>query len=638
MLTFKGFFRLFILLFLFTTSYLAAADYTKYVQDIENRFNKAHHLYKIGETEEAKLVVQSGYFEVFENLEGPIRTNISGKKSYLMEKQFGDLRKMIKANKTPQELKLAMDTLINEMYEVLPEINEGFVLVAEVEHINEEKINITPIKKEINPTWQKVIDNIQEKFNSALEAYDINNSKRTRALIQEAQFGDYRNGALETAIKKYISGSKERNTQKKFTDLIKFIHTKPSKELVKHELNSIISSLTKLARGLPTVKQARIIEVKEVKKKDYSKVVESINKEIKKALDLYQNKKNLKAIEIIQNTYFDIFEESGMEASLGAKDIALKTQIESYFSKLVAQIKNESKLEDINKEFSDMNVLFDEALEILHAKDKNFITMFIFSLLIILREGFEALLIITAIIAYLVKSGNESRLNIVYNALFTAIILSFLTAFGMNLIFGAAAAQNREILEGSVMLIASGLLLYVSYWLLSNAASSQWTNYIKDNVKSSLDKNSVRALWFTVFLAVYREGAETVLFYQALISDAVNNTDYLALTSGFLVGIVALVILYIIMKFTAIKLPIKPFFIFTAVFIYFMAFTFIGQGVMEFVAGKIIEPTLIQAVPTIAALSIYPYLESLIPQAIVLLLGIWASYILLKRRKQTLKK
>ncbi len=507
----------------------SAANYDKYVEDIQDSFDKAYHLYSSGHKDEAKTVLQSAYFEIFESLEGPIRINISSKKAYLMESQFGKLRKMVKKGESAEDLKIAMDAMMAELNEVLPEIN----------------------------TEAEIVD----------------------------------------------EGTKSE--------------TEPANP-------------SELAQSLPLVNETK----KEEKKGDYSLVVEQIYNEFDKAFRLYENGEKKQAVALIQDTYFDVFEASGMEAALGAKNSSLKVNLESYFSKIIALINKESSISDINHEFSDMKLLFDDALDVFHEKNDNFLSLFIYSLMIILREGFEALLIVTAIIAYLVKSGNASRLNIVYSSLFTAIVLSFVTAFAMNLIFGTAAGQNREILEGSVMLVAAALLLYVSYWLLSNASAKRWNNYIKGQIKESLDDNSVRALWFTVFLAVYREGAETVLFYQALIADATTTLDYTALMGGFLAGSVLLLILYFVMKFTAIRLPIKPFFIVTGLFIYVMSFMFIGQGIMEFVEGKIFEPTLIMGMPTITFLGIYPYVETIIPQAIVLSLGLWGLITLSKNARK----
>lgn len=633
----KKFISLFICLTVINTTIFADVNYTKYADDIKQRLNKAYELYISGDSETAKQVIQSSYFEVFENLEGPIRINISSKKSYLMESQFTDMRKMITKDVSQKELRASIDSFIEELNEVIPEITGGHVLVAE----SGNKVNETSIQKEkvtkeriskILPTWRNAIDMIAQSLNEALEKYDPENSKETRSLIQHAQFEGYRNSGIETAIKKYNSSEKEANIQKQFTDMIRFVHKKPSKEELNKKIIALNADILEVAPELGLVKNAKKIEVKQKEevKKDYSIIRDEIYKIFNKAITISESK-NKEAIMMIQNSYFDIFEASGMESAIGAKDATLKADIESSFGKIIALIKNNSSKTAIQNEYKNMKNLFDNALNLLSDSKSGFMAMFIYSLTIILREGFEALLIVTAIVTYLIKSGNEDRLNIVYSSLSLAIVLSFATAYLMNVVFGTAAAENRELLEGIVMLVASGLLLYVAYWLISNASAKRWTNYIKDQVQNSLDKNSVKALWFTVFFAVYREGAETVLFYQALIVDARNNAEYSGLIAGFFVSIFILIIIYILMKYTAIKLPIKPFFIATGTFIYVMTFIFMGKGIMELVEGKIFIPTPIESMPTIITIGIFPYWQTIIPQLLILLLGVWG---LIKIRQQ----
>ena len=117
---------------------------------------------------------------------------------------------------------------------------------------------------------------------------------------------------------------------------------------------------------------------------------------------------------------------------------------------------------------------------------------------------------------------------------------------------------------------------------------------------------------------MFREGAETVLFYQSLIFDAKDSSGYSAIGAGFVIGLVILLVVYFVFKKFSIKIPIKPFFIFTSAIIFYMSIVFVGKGLMEFVEGKIFVPTKIEGFPTIEWLGIYPYYESLVPQAIMI--------------------
>lgn len=611
----------------------AAPNYKALMDEISLRLDKGLASYEQGKIEEAKELVTMAYFEIFENLEGPIRINVSSKKAYLMEAQFGEFRKMIVKGVPKEELKKAMDVLKKEMQEVLPDLESGVVVEGEAtmeQEAKETQNSDTP------KVWQDALAYIKNNFDKAVQVYEPDNSVNTRELIQDAQFEGYRNTMLETAIRQFVSSEKEMSLQSQFLEIIKFIHTRPTKEQLRLKLTSFINELNAICVGLgvPERIAQKQSQTKEQKPKiDTNKVKQELFAQLDKALSQYKEGNAKKATSIIQNAYFDIFEGSGLENAIGAKDANLKAEIESYFSKIIALIKKGSPADRIGEELQQMSLAYDRGAKLIGAEDQGFLALFIYSLGIILREGFEALLIVTAIIAYLIKSNNKDRLSIVYSSVTVAVILSFITAGVMNLIFGKASAQNREILEGATMLVASILLFYVSYWLLSNASAKKWTKYIKEHVADSLDSNSRKALWFTSFLAVYREGAETVLFYQALIADAVTSMDYVALASGFLVGVVGLLVMYFVMKFTAIKLPIKMFFMATGTLIYVMAFIFIGKGVMEFVEGKVLEPTLIDGMPTYIPLGIYPYIETIVPQLFVLLLGIIGIYFLLKNTK-----
>jgi high-affinity iron transporter len=256
--------------------------------------------------------------------------------------------------------------------------------------------------------------------------------------------------------------------------------------------------------------------------------------------------------------------------------------------------------------------------------------------MIILREGVEAILIITAIIAYLLKTDNADKLKIIYNGCITALVMSVLTAVLVKWVFKASAA-SQEVLEGATMLLASAVLFSVSYWLISKAEAQKWMSYIKDKVGSSLSSNSMRALWFAAFLAVYREGAETVLFYQALASDS-TASGLTAIGGGFAIGSILLVGIYLGMRYGAVRLPIRPFFLITGALLYYMAFVFAGKGVMELISGKLFEPSLISWIPTISFIGVYPYLQTLIPQFLIILAAIVGLAVMARQRSVSVRR
>lgn len=124
------------------------------------------------------------------------------------------------------------------------------------------------------------------------------------------------------------------------------------------------------------------------------------------------------------------------------------------------------------------------------------------------------------------------------------------------------------------------------------------------------------------FLAVYREGAETALFYQALFSQASGST--LPLVLGIVAGSVALAIVFILFYRFGIRIPMRPFFAITSLFLYYMAFVFAGRGIRELQEGNALPMTPLRHVPDIPWLGIFPTVETVTIQAVLLVLFAFA--------------
>ena len=243
--------------------------------------------------------------------------------------------------------------------------------------------------------------------------------------------------------------------------------------------------------------------------------------------------------------------------------------------------------------------------------------------LIIVREGLEAILVVGAIIAYLVKSGNKKKLGYVYFGCIAAIAASFLCAWLLSL-WKLANTADQEIIEGVTALIAVVVLFWVSNWMVSKAEADTWNKYIGDQVKTSAETGSVFTLAFTAFLAVFREGAEVILFYQQYLTEP-SEIGYV--WGGFGVGCVVLVVVFIAIRFFSVKLPIRPFFLGTSILMFIMSISFLGSGIKELIEGDVVDmtsPEWLQALipynDVLQVLGIFPVLETLIPQMILTLI------------------
>ncbi|PYP77448.1 MAG: hypothetical protein DMD35_15040 [Gemmatimonadetes bacterium] len=243
------------------------------------------------------------------------------------------------------------------------------------------------------------------------------------------------------------------------------------------------------------------------------------------------------------------------------------------------------------------------------------------SFLIILREGFEAILVVGAVVAFLIKTGHRERLRNIWRGVAYALVASAATAVVLKTILAAMPA-SREIIEGLTLIVAVAVLFSVSYWLISKVEAAKWQQFIRDKVNNALEHGGGRALTFVAFLAVYREGAETALFYQALFNEGPNVA--FPLTMGILAGFAALAVIFTLFYRFGVRIPLRPFFSVTSVLLYFMAFVFIGKGVRELQEGNALPLTAIPGFPHSEFLGLYPSWQGVLSQLALLLLFAFA--------------
>jgi high-affinity iron transporter len=235
---------------------------------------------------------------------------------------------------------------------------------------------------------------------------------------------------------------------------------------------------------------------------------------------------------------------------------------------------------------------------------------------IIIREGLEAVLIIGAILGYMAAVPESRRyIKWVYAGVLAAIALSLLTWWAsLHLI--TISVANRELIEGVTSLIAVAVLFYVTNWLFHKVYVVDWLQYVKEKVGHALSGGSAWLLVGLGFTVVYREGFETVLFYQALLFDA----DGTAVLSGFLVGaIIILAVAYAMLRLSK-RLPLKPFFTVTGLLLMLLAFNFTGSGLRELQEAGVVSATWLAWMPEnlllMETLGIFPTLETSLAQLV----------------------
>ncbi len=620
--------RKYILLFwLFSSSLVSASsDYQQWIDEIHQRLDKTTLLYQQQSYDKARTEVQMAYFELFENLEGPIRINISAQKSYQMEAMFAEIRRLAGVSGSQAEVEAKIHALKKELTAVLPVLTVGHRLKAEQQHSVYENATIVA-------RWQQSFKIMDDLLAQAVSEYQDKHYDKASQLIQQAHWQGFKNSGMEISVRLNRSAQQAAEINQQLSALALFMRQPDQMNTVAWKVTELLQQIEDILPHLPDIQiqeslqqQTNIPDVA-LPSADWGKTADDINRAVADAIAQYRQGQVMPAMLAIQNAYFDQFEASGMESKTGSRDADFKSVLEGRFTRLVSLIKAGSAVDQLNVEADKLKQDLENAVRMLTNGDETSWNLFLYSLLIIVREGLEALLIVAAIIAYLVKNQHQDKLPLIRQSVIVALFASIVTAVIFSWLF-AGAGQSKELLEGITMLLAVIILFSVSYWLLSKVESQRWKAWLQGKFADSLGSGSVIGLWLASFLAVYREGAETVLFYFALAGDVSNASGHLSILAGFVTGCLILLMAYLVMRFTVIRLPLKPFFIVTSGFMYLMAFVFAGKGMLELIEGKLFEPTLLPGIPQMSALGIYPYLETLVPQLMLLLAALFALWMM----------
>jgi high-affinity iron transporter len=259
-------------------------------------------------------------------------------------------------------------------------------------------------------------------------------------------------------------------------------------------------------------------------------------------------------------------------------------------------------------------------------------TIFTSALVILLREGLEAILVLAALIALLIKSGRREALRHVHAGWIAALALGGLTWLAASYLIALSGA-DREIAEGVTAFLAAGMLLYVGLWMHRHAHAARWKAFIETRVASALSGRTRWALASISFLAVYREAFETVLFYQALWLEA-GPDGHLAVGAGFAAAVVGLAALAWLILKAGLRLPVGWFFGVGSVLMAVLAVVLAGKGIAALQeAGSLpVEPLDLPAIPS---LGLYPTWQGVLTQlaVVVLVVGAFASS---RRRERAL--
>lgn len=344
----------------------------------------------------------------------------------------------------------------------------------------------------------------------------------------------------------------------------------------------------------------------------------------------YKPEKALSAGSGFSDLYFGGFEGEGLEFAVGQADAEKMVAIELSFSQLINAAVSGQSVEKVQGLWEALRLKLESA-PMIAGDVATYTELFIQSLLIMLREGVEALLVIAALIAYLRKAGAADRIPLIWAGAASAILASFLTAWLFQSLL-KNSGSSRELIEGFSLLVAAVLLSYMSVWLFARREMQQWQGFIHNKMGQALDQKRLSAIVIVSFFAVYREGAETILFYQVLYSETVSRIEPILL--GAAVAVVALMLVYVAIFLISLKLPLKQFFSGTAALLFALSVIFVGKAALELQVAGFISATAISYVPFISWLGLFPTAESVGLQLLFILIPVIG---LLVQKKFTFK-
>jgi high-affinity iron transporter len=354
---------------------------------------------------------------------------------------------------------------------------------------------------------------------------------------------------------------------------------------------------------------------------------------LREASELYTKGEKEKAYQKAIEAYLDGLELA--EPSLFAKDASFGRGLEGQFTEFRNAIKLGVPAEEIQKRDLDIEAKLDEAAQIL-AREDSFSGYYSFlnSAMIILREGLEAALILAAILAMLRVIGATQAARYIHLGWILALVAGGLTWLATQTIL-TLSGQHRESMEGFISVFAAVVLFYVGYWLHTKAEAKKWQAFIQEKVQDILSTKRIFALVGISFFAVYREAFEVVLFYQALWLQ--NEQNHGAVIGGFITGLICLIVVTFAILKLGLRIPLKYFFGATGTLLYIMAFIFAGNGIKELQAAGWVPSTPVGFPPQVPLLGIYPTVETLAAQALMLLAFVATSVWMARENHRALR-
>lgn len=606
-----------------------------------------------------------------------------------------------------------------------------FVILAEGGNdVSQEDGPITIPPSANYPSWKDAGAAIIKQFNQASTQY-AKDTTTAAATVKAAYYGGYVASNMSTVVGQYLGSSMQQTLDRSMQQLLSSMYQGAQSSVITTSIENISKQLTLATTKLDAMHQvasphdyavnrattiAKEREKLQAERKhvnegkgdrSWTQIAHTMEQILKQVVVKARQGDRRGASDKVNEAYYQYYEKLGFEQNvLNAETGSRVSFVESRFKELRKAAYRGDPVAKIEKQERQLvKLLYEDAalLDGPNHEQKNGFVKFITSAFgqaftILIREGLEALLVVVAIIAYLIKSGNKHVVKWIYVGVLAGLLASFVLASLFGLLYSGNGPQ-QEITEGITALLAMLMLLYTSNWMISKGDAREWNAYIRKKTAAALEKvnggnggsesaeaatyetgrleqriaatgvdenatvtshsdnatfsaepatvarstyeptstsdsrvevkqskpsRTVRVSMVGIislaalsFLAVFREGAETVLFLESVYT---TTRDPHGIWLGILAAAVVLVFLYLIIRYTSVKIPLKFFFGATSVLMAILVVVFAGGGVHALIEGNVLPGLYLNGWPTQAFLGFYPFVETLVAQIIAFVL------------------
>lgn len=507
-------------------------------------------------------------------------------------------------------------------------------------------------------SWTAAAKNIEDQLATAEKDYNDGNYGQAGTDFQTAHWIGYDASNFSKVVNDTISADKQKELLQQFTDLEGLAYQQDQGDAIAAKIDALTAEINATAQTLDAnadlanpkeyAKQRAAQTAEERKKLDaakknsskgkgdrtWSEVAGEMTAILDKAYKAATSGNGDEGSALVNNAYYQYYEKLGFEKNvMNAISGDRVSQVEYQFKMTRKTMRDGGSDKEIKQLVDDLKSWLVKDAAVLDggaSGNVNGFTKLVTSsagqaFLILIREGLEALLVVAAVIAYLVKSGNKRFAKWIYLGVVAGLAGSGLVAVLFTFLFGGSG-PIQEISEGVCALIATLMLLWTSNWMLNKSSVEAWNNYIRNKTEAAvagaqskvesgqrLGLGMIASLAMLSFLAVFREGAETVIFYESIYS---MSQDAHGMWVGGLAAAAVLIVIFLVLRFTSVKIPIGPFFLVTSIVMAALVVIFAGGGIHALIEGDLIEGTYLSTVPTNDWIGLYPYVETITAQVI----------------------